>query len=91
MIIGGVHVVAGFYGAVNSGISDNYKKCNIFGCILLGSSILNIIILSLITDVVGNRFNIILLLIPVVIALLYCLGAFLNTRMIQKRIEENED
>lgn len=90
MVNGGFSVVCGFYGAVNSGLVDNHRKCSIYGWVLLAFSVVNVLIMTLITDVAGNQFNIILLLVPILIAVMYCLGAFLNQRMIQERLKENE-
>lgn len=83
------HIFAGFYGAVNSGVEDCEKKCQFYGWIMIGISIVNVIIMYVITNGVGNRFNTALLLIPIIIAVLYCVGAALNIRFCSRQREEN--
>lgn len=90
MVNGVLNLIYGFYGAVNSGIEECMKKISKYGWTLLALSALDVIILSLLTDIAGNKFNVIIVVVPIIISAMYCAGALLNTGMIKKR-QEGED
>lgn len=90
MVNGVLNLIYGFYGAVNSGIEECMKKISKYGWTLLALSALDVILLSLLTDIAGNRFNTIIIVVSITISAMYCAGAMLNAGMIKKR-QEGED
>lgn len=80
--------IGGFFGAVNSGSEEYVKKVTKYGWILLGFSVCNVILLSILTDIIGNRFNMLILLVPIAISVMYCVGAFFNVRLVKRKCGE---
>ncbi|MDO5402353.1 MAG: hypothetical protein Q4F11_02835 [Eubacteriales bacterium] len=89
MVNGVFNVIAGFFGAVNSGAKDYTHKITKYGYIISGFSICNVILLSVLTDVIGNRFSMFTVMVPITISVMYCIGAFLNTRLVKKKYGED--
>ena len=84
MVNGGFHCIAGFVAILNAGSIEMAKKCKKYSRILDGLVVADVVILAIASRTM-TAIGAVVVIIPLVIAVLYTIGAQLNDRQADRR------
>lgn len=84
MVNGGFHCIAGFVAILNAGSIEMAKKCKKYSRILVGLVVADVVILAIASRTM-TTIGAVVVIIPLVIAVLYTIGAQLNDRQADRK------
>lgn len=84
MVNGGFHCIAGFVAILNAGSIEMAKKCKKYSRILDGLVVADVVILAIASRTM-TAIGAVVVIIPLVIAVLYTIGAQLNDRQADRK------